>query len=119
MKTTRDIKMGLDVARNQNVPCRTIQIEEQIKKDLLGTRERFLSESEVEKIEKKEKLRIKNQIRAITKARVKILKQKERTRIVQAVRKGYSADKSSAAPSPSAKKARPAKEGFHAIDVSY
>jgi hypothetical protein len=120
MKTTRDIKTGLDLARTRSVPCRTTRIEDQIKKDLIRTRGSFLSEGEVEKIEQKEERRIKKQARAITKARVNILRQKERTKIIQAVRNGNSPKKSLAsAPVTPVKKLSSKREGFDAIEVSY
>jgi hypothetical protein len=119
MKTSRDIKMSLDIARTRNVPCRTTQIEDQIKKDLISTRGCLLTESEVGKIEQKEDLRIKKQARAITRARINILRQKERTKIVQAIRKGNYAKKGTIPPAATGKKVKQKREGFNAIDVSY
>lgn len=119
MKTSRDIKSSLDVARTRNVPCRTTQIEDEIKKDLLSTRGSLLSESEVAKIEQKEERRIKKQARAITKARLIILRQKERTKIIQAVRKGSYAKKGTTPLVATGKKAKQKGVGFNAIDVSY
>jgi hypothetical protein len=53
------IKTSLDVARTQRVSCKTTRIEEQIKKDLLGTRGSFLTANEVGKIVEKEDRRKK------------------------------------------------------------
>jgi hypothetical protein len=120
MKTSRDIKTSLDLARTKSAPCRTTRIEEQIKKDLLSTRGSFLSEGEVERIEQKEERRIKKQVGAITKARVNILRQKERTKVVQAVRNGSHLKKSAVSPPVATiKKPRTKWGGFNAIDVGY
>lgn len=119
MKTARDIKSSLDVERNRKVPCRTTQIEDRIKKDLIGARGSLLTESEVGKIELKEDRRIKKQARAITKARISILRQKERTKIVQAVRNGTYVKPGITAPVTAQKKVKSKREGFNAIDVSY
>jgi len=114
------IKTSLDVARTQRVSCKTTRIEEQIKKDLLGTRGSFLTGNEVEKIVQKEDKREKKQARAIAKARVNLLRQKERIKTIQAARTGKLNPKTGVAiPAATVKKVTGQKRNFHAIDVSY
>jgi hypothetical protein len=114
------IKTSLDVARTQRVSCKTTRIEEQIKKDLLGTRGSFLTANDVEKIVQKEDKRKKKQARAIAKARVNLLRQKERIKTIQAARTGKLNPKTGAAiPAATVKKVTGQKRNFHAIDVSY
>jgi len=113
------IKTSLDVARTQRVSCKTTRIEEQIKKDLLGTRGSFLTGNEVEKIVQKEDKRKKKQARAIAKARVNLLRQKERIKTIQAARQGTYQKTGAAIPAATVKKVTGQKRNFHAIDVSY
>jgi hypothetical protein len=86
MKTTRDIKSGLDLARNQKVPCRTSFIEEKLKKELKDEFGDVLSEDERAEIEEKESRRIEAHNLALKKSRMKVLKQKERGKLIQEVR---------------------------------
>ena len=113
------IKTMLDVARTQRVSCKTTRIEEQIKKDLLGTRGSFLTANEVGKIVEKEDRRKKKQARAIAKARMNLLRQKERIKTIQAARTGTFQNKGAALHTATGKRVTGLKRGFHAIDVSY
>jgi len=107
------------MARTQNVLCKTTAIEKQIKKDLLKTRERFLSLDETEKIVQKEDRRKKKQARAMTKARVNLLRQKEKIKTIQAVRKGNYSEKAASLHATTGKQMTTRRGLFHAIDVSY
>lgn len=116
----RKIKTSLDVARTQSVPCMITLTEEQIKKDLLGTRGSFLTANEVGKIVQKEDRRKKKQARAIAKGRVNFLRQKERMKTVQAARWGkLNPKKGAALHAATGKRVTDQRRDFHAIDVSY
>lgn len=119
MKTARDIRSGLNLSREKKVPCRTIQIEDEIKKRIAESEGALLTEDERNAIVQKEEKRIRIHNRALTKARRKILKRKEATSIVQAVRRGDGPKKTDEVSAIPKKKLSSQKKGFHAIDVSY
>ncbi len=106
------------MARTRSVPCRTTMIEERIRQDLIRTDGRLLTEKVAEKIAADEEKRLMKQARSIKKARIKLLQQKERVKIIQAVRKG-SYHKEGGAPVAPPKKATVREWRFNAIDVSY
>ena len=58
MKTARDIRSGLDQSREKKVPCRTTQIEDEIKKRIAETEGALLTEDERNAIVQKEEKRI-------------------------------------------------------------
>jgi hypothetical protein len=118
MKTARDIRSGLDLSRDKKVPCRTIQIEDEIKKRLAETEGALLTEDERNAIIQKEEKRIRIHNRALTKARRTILKRKAATSLVQAVRRGEISN-NTVVSTILHKKALPKKKGFHEIDVAY
>jgi hypothetical protein len=119
MKTTRNIKTALDQSRKKKVPCRTVQIEDEIKKEIGQVHGGLLSDYEKDAIVKKEEKRIKKQALAIMKARIKILRTKQATMIVQAARRGECRKKSDTVRAAPEKKITRVKRDFHAIDVSY
>jgi hypothetical protein len=119
MKTARDIRSGLDLSREKKVPCRTIQIEDEIKKRIAETEGALLTEDERNAIVQKEEKRIRVHNRSLTKARRKILKRKEATAIVQAVRRGETPIKTPEVAAIPKKEASPKKKGYHEIDVAY
>jgi len=92
MKTTRDIKSGLDLGRNRKVPCRTSFIEEEVEKELKDEFGDVLSEDERAEIKEKEGRRIEAHNLALKKSRMKILKQKERGKLRQEARMGKRSD---------------------------
>jgi len=119
MKTARDIRSGLDMSREKKVPCRTIQIEDEIKKRIRETEGALLTEDERNAIIQKEEKRIRIYNRALTKARRKILKRKEATSIVQAVRRGETPKKTPEVRTITKKRTSPPKKGYYEIDVAY
>ena len=120
MKTARNIKTGLDQSRKKRVPCRTIQIEDEIKKRIAQVHGNLLSDYERDAIVQKENKRIKNHARAITKAQIKILKKKEATTLVQTVRRGeYHPSGDEVVRGVPKKKIPQVKRSFNAIDVAY
>lgn len=119
MRTVRTMKTGLDKSRQRKVPCRTIRIEEEIRKGIAQQHGDLLSADERNAIVRKEEKRLKKHSQAITRARIKILRKKEATTLVQAVRRGdYRKKSGEPGPVPENK---PALSGraFRAIDVSY
>jgi hypothetical protein len=119
MKTARDIRSGLDLSRDKKVPCRTIQIEDEIKKRLAETEGALLTEDERNAIIQKEEKRIRVHNRALTKARRKILRRKEATSLVQAVRRGEKVKNSAEVTGIPNMKVSPKKKAYHEIDVAY
>jgi len=119
MKTARDIRSGLDQSREKKVPCRTIQIEDEIKKRIAETEGALLTEDERNAIVQKEEKRIRVHNRALTKARCKILKRKEATAVVQAVRRGETPKKTTEVAAIPKTKASTKKKGYYEINVAY
>jgi hypothetical protein len=119
MKTARDIRSGLDLSRDKKVPCRTIQIEDEIKKRLAETEGALLTEDERNAIIQKEEKRILVHNRALTKARRKILRRKEVTSLVQAVRRGENVKNTAEVTAIPNKNASQKKKAYNEIDVAY
>jgi hypothetical protein len=119
MKTARNIKTGLDVSRKKKVPCRTVQIEDGIRKGIVQVHGNLLSDSEKDAIVQKEEKRIKKHARAITKAQIKILRKKEATTLVQVVRRGEYHTPGDEVHGVLKRKLPQVKRGFNAIDVAY
>lgn len=119
MKTARDIRSGLDLSRDKKVPCRTIQIEDEIKKRLAESEGALLTGDERNAIIQKEEKRIHIHNRALTKARRKILKRKEATALVQTIRRGETPKKTAVMKAIPTKKTSPKKKAYHEIDVAY
>lgn len=119
MKTARDIRFGLSLSRERKVPCRTIKIEDEIKKQIAEPGGMLLSREEQTEIICKEEKRIRIHNQALTKARRKILKRKEATEIIQEVRRGDNPKKTGDLITAPKKKNPVERKGFHAIDVPY
>ena len=88
MKTTRDIKSSLELGRTQTVPSRTSFIEEGIRRELGDELSDILSEDERAKIEEKEIRRIEAHDLALKGSKMKILRAKEKARVMQEIRSG-------------------------------
>ena len=86
IKTYRDIRNSLDIARKQFVPSITSRIEESLKEELEKEFGPILTEEERSGIVTREKERKEKQDAAITKSRLKILKVKEIARETQMIR---------------------------------
>ena len=119
MKTARDIRSGLAISRDKKVPCRTIQIEDEIKKRLAENEGALLTDDEQNAIIQKEEKRIRVHNRALTKARRKILRRKEATSLVQAVRRGENVKNTAEVRGIPKMKASPKKKAYHEINVAY
>jgi len=119
MVKMRKVKTSLEMARKQTVLCRTTRIEDQIKKDLLKTRESFFTDEELEKVVLKEERRKRKQERAMANARINLLRQKEKIKTIQAVRKGDYPEKDATPSANTGARVTEKKGSFHAIDVSY
>jgi len=88
MKTTRDIKSSLELGRQQTVPSRTRFIEDKIKKELADEFSDILSDDERREIEEKEIRRIEAHDLALKGSKMKILRAKEKARVMQEMRRG-------------------------------
>jgi len=88
MKTTRDIKSGLELGRAQTVPSRTRFIEDKIKKELAAEFSDILSEDERAEIEEKEIRRVEAHNLALKRSKMQILRAKEKARVMQEIRSG-------------------------------
>lgn len=86
IKTYRDIKSSLDVARKQKVSSLTSHIEESIKSELEATYGQILTEEERFEIMAKEKERKEKQDAALRKSRMKMLKVKAKAKEAQRAR---------------------------------
>jgi hypothetical protein len=88
MKTTRDIKSSLEIAKKQRAPCRTLFIEAKLRKELKDEFGDILDEDERAEIEEKERRRVNAYNLALKKAKMKILRMKEKAKTVQEFRSG-------------------------------
>ena len=88
MKTNRDIKSSLEVARKSKAPSFTQKIEEKMKAELEKEFGPILSEQKKSEVAEKEKEIKAKQGLALNKSRMKILKLKEKARIIQEARRG-------------------------------
>lgn len=89
MKTNRDIKSSLEVARkNKAPPSFTQKIEEKMKAELEKEFGSVLSEGKKSEIAEKEKEIKAKQMLALNKSRFKILKTKEKAKTLQEARRG-------------------------------
>jgi len=88
VKTTRDIKSSLEIAKKQRAPCRTLFIEAKLKKELEDEFGGILDEEERAEIGEKEISRVNAHNLALKKAKMKILRMKERAKAVQEFRSG-------------------------------
>ena len=86
IKTYRDIRNSLDIARKQVMPSITSKIEESLKAELEEEFGPILTEEERAEIVIKEKERKGKQDAALKKSRLKILKVKEIARETQMIR---------------------------------
>ncbi len=86
IKTYRDIRNSLDVARKQFMPSITSRIEESLKTELEKEFGPILTEEERSEIINREKERKGKQDAALTKSRLKILKVKEIAKETQMIR---------------------------------
>lgn len=88
MKTNRDIKSSLEVARKNKAPSFTQKIEEKMKEELEKEFGPIMPEEKRSEIAEKEKEIKAKQGLALNKSRMKILKTKEKARIMQEARLG-------------------------------
>jgi len=88
MKTTRDIKSSLEIAKKQRAPCRTLFIEAKLRKELKDEFGDILDEDERAEIEEKERRRVNAYNLALKKAKMNILRMKEKAKTVQEFRSG-------------------------------
>lgn len=86
IKTYRDIKSSLDVARKQKVSSLTSNIEASIKSELEATYGQILTEEERFEIMTKERERKEKQDAALRKSRMKMLKVKAKAEEAQRAR---------------------------------
>jgi hypothetical protein len=86
IRTNKNIKYSLDVARKQNVRCTTSLIESQIEKELEREFGPLLSEEEIEMERQKEMERRAKQDLALKKSRKKIFRMKKKVQAVQNIR---------------------------------
>jgi|GEM_PF-3116763 len=88
MKTPRDIKSSLELGRNRRAPSRTHFIEAAVRKELEGEFREILSDDERAAIEERESRRVEAYKLALKRSKLRILRAKERARILQDIRSG-------------------------------
>lgn len=86
MRTNRDIISSLDMARKRKAVCRTIFIEDNIRRQQIAEGGELLSLAEKEAVVDKERRRMLAQDQAKKKSQRKILRQKERSTLIQQTR---------------------------------
>ena len=88
MKTNKDIRSSLDVARKHKALSFTQMLEEKMKEELEKEFGPIMPEEKKSEIAEKEKEIKAKQGLALNKSRIKILKLKEKARIIQEARRG-------------------------------
>lgn len=88
MKTNRDIKSGLDIARKRKASSFTQKIEEKMKAELEKELGPILSEEQKTRITNKEGERKVKQYSSLRRSRLKILRVKEKAILRQEARRG-------------------------------
>jgi len=86
VKTNRDIKSSLDIARKPKIPSMTSKIEEVLKAELEEEFGPMLTEEELSKIAGKEKERKLKYDLALKHSRMKIMRVKEKAKETQRIR---------------------------------
>ena len=86
VKTNRDVKSSLDIARKQKIPSMTPKIEEMLKAELEEEFGPILTEEESSQIAWKEEERKVKQDLALKHSRMKIMKVKEKAKETQRIR---------------------------------
>ena len=92
IRTNRNIKSSLDIMRRKERSPKGIitSIEEEFKKDLEARYGALVTQNDVSGIVKQEELRNENQALALDKARLKMLRLKEKIRMIQLIRSSHS-----------------------------
>lgn len=94
IRTARDVKPSLEVARKQRAFCRTFSIEQKIREELQHEFGAILSDEEKGLIISRERKSLKARDDAIKRAQMHLLKQKERASLACSVKNGsHSAEK--------------------------
>lgn len=86
IKTARDVINSLDIVRKKKASSMTEILEENLKAELEESIGPILSEEELDEIVAKEQERRDKQDTALKKSRIKIMKLKERAKLVQKLR---------------------------------
>jgi len=86
VKTNRDVKSSLDIARKQKIPSMTSKIEEILKAELEEEFGPILTEEELSKIAQKEEERKVKRDLALKHSRMKIMRVKEKAKETQRIR---------------------------------
>ncbi len=86
IKTNRDVKSSLDIARKQKIPSMTSKIEEMLKAEVEEEFGPMLTEEELSQMAQKEKERKVRQDLALKHSRMKIMKVKEKAKETQRIR---------------------------------
>ncbi|MBI2185067.1 MAG: hypothetical protein HYU39_08935 [Thaumarchaeota archaeon] len=88
IRTARDVRSSLDIARKRRAYCRTSLIEQSIRDELQREFGAILSDDEKDRIVAMEKRFLKARSDAVKKARMNLLKQKERASVAWSLRNG-------------------------------
>jgi hypothetical protein len=88
IRTAREIKSSLDIGRKQRALCRTFLTEQSILEELQREFGTILSEEEKDATVARERKSLNVRLNAIKKARLNLLKQKEKASLVMNVRNG-------------------------------
>lgn len=86
MKTNRDIVSSLELARKRKAICRTFFIEDKIRREQIAEGGDLLTPAEKEAVVDKERRRMQAQVLAKKKSQRKILRQKEKSTLIQQTR---------------------------------
>lgn len=121
MRTTREIQNRWAAVRKRKAPCFTMQIEAKIKQKIEAEHGEIMDSSSGHRIETREQMRSRKCNRAVLKAQRKILKQKEKARLIQEMRENgdCSAPEESRTNKPSVDGDATRKRGYREIAFEY
>jgi uncharacterized protein YhaN len=121
MRTVRDIQNRQTAMRRRKAPCFTLQIEAEIRRKIVAEHGEILDSRSRHRIESKEYARVQACNRTVQKAQHKILRQKEKARLIREIRENglCGAPDESPESKPSTGVDAPRKRGYREIVIEY
>lgn len=108
IKTARDITSSLEIARKRRALCRTSLIEQRVLEELRREFGAILSDEERDAVVAWERRSLNARLNAVKKARLNLLKQKEKASLAMSVRSASSSTEE-----------REGRENFAAVILGY
>lgn len=119
IKTSRDVKSSLEIARKKKAPSFTQKIEDKMKIELEKEFGPIMPEEKRSEVVEREKEIRAKQVLALNKSRMKILRTKEKARIMQEARLGPISVKPNLKKKTKKLENKPSKPNFRKINLEY